>query len=126
MGSMGPRFLSAGLLVLDAGLLVISDSFSFVRGPVKKHTHTNTPFTSLLSGPLQITENAVKRTRLCTSRALSGGFEAVGRNRVSAGRRWQLFEELSQSFGATPLWDGPVTHGASRLLGKTGAHWPAT
>lgn len=35
MGSMGPRFLSAGLLVFDAGLLVISDSISFVSGPVK-------------------------------------------------------------------------------------------
>lgn len=37
---MGPKFLSAGLLVLDAGLLVISDSISFVSCPVR---HTNTP-----------------------------------------------------------------------------------
>lgn len=32
MGSMGPKFLSAGLLVFDAGLSVISDSISFVGG----------------------------------------------------------------------------------------------
>lgn len=34
MGSMGPRFLSAGLRALEAGLLVISASISSVRGAV--------------------------------------------------------------------------------------------
>lgn len=48
MGSMGPRFLSAGLLVFDAGFLVISDSISFESGPVK--THTSIFFLFLLRG----------------------------------------------------------------------------
>lgn len=38
IGSIGPRFLSAGFLVFDGGLLVISDSVSFVGGSVK-HQH---------------------------------------------------------------------------------------
>lgn len=56
MGSIGPRFLSAGLRVFDAGLLVISDSISFVRGPVKhEHIfHTSFAHFPLLSGPFQI------------------------------------------------------------------------
>lgn len=37
-GSMGPRFLSAGLRVLDAGFLVISDSSCFESGPGNKHS----------------------------------------------------------------------------------------